>query len=75
MQGLAGRQANLLGVSPEFFERIVFANVFQKDVHDHIAEIHENPFRGRRAFDAERPMALLGEDAVDMSGNCPSLAL
>lgn len=74
MQGLAGRQTNLLGVSPEFFERIVFADVFQEYVHDHIAEIHQDPFRGRCAFDAERPVALLGEDAVDVSGNGASLA-
>ena len=53
----------------------MFADVFEEYVHDHIAEVHKDPFRGRRAFDAERPVALRGEDAVDVSRNRPSLAL
>lgn len=53
----------------------MFTDVLQENVHDHIAEIHEDPFRGRRAFDAERPVTLRGENSVDVIRNRPSLAL
>jgi hypothetical protein len=52
----------------------VFADVFLEDVHDDVAEVHENPFGGCRAFNAERPLALSRQEAVDVSGDCPSLA-
>ena len=53
----------------------MLSDVLQENVHDHVSEIHEDPFRGRRAFDAQRPVTLSGKDAVDVIRNCPGLAL
>jgi hypothetical protein len=72
---MAGRDADLLGVSPQPLERIVLTDVLQEDVHHHVAEVHQNPFRGRCAFDAERPLALSRQEAIDVGGDRSSLAL
>jgi hypothetical protein len=68
-------ETDLLGVSPQFFKGVMFTNVFQENVDDHIAEIHKNPFRGARAFNAERAMALSGQNSVNVVRNRSSLAL
>jgi hypothetical protein len=53
----------------------VLTDVFEKNVHHHVGEVHEDPFRGCRAFDTERFFPLSRQDAVDVSSNRPSLAL
>ena len=53
----------------------MLTDVFEENVYDYVAEIHEDPFRGRRAFDAQRVMTLRGENSVDVIRNRPGLAL
>ena len=72
---MLGWKADFFGVPPQFFEGIMFTDVFQKNVDDHVAKIHENPFCRAGAFNAERPMALSGQNSVDVVRNCSSLAL
>lgn len=72
---MLGWKADFLGVPPQFFEGIMFTDVFQKNVDDHIAEIHKNPFRRAGAFNAERSMALSGQNSVNVVRNRSSLAL
>ena len=52
----------------------MLANVLLKDVGHHVAEVHDDPFRGRRPFDAQRSVTLGAEHITDMIGNRPSLA-
>ena len=68
-------KTDFLGVAPQFFKGVMVTDVFQENVDDHIAEIHENPFCGSRAFNAERAMALSGQNSVHVVRNRSSLAL
>lgn len=52
----------------------MLANIPQKNVDDHIAEVHEHPFRRRTAFSAEREVPLTGEDSVDVVCDSPNLS-
>ncbi len=51
----------------------MLANISQKNMDDHIAEVHEHPFRRRGAFSAEREVPLTGEDSVDVVCDSPNL--
>ena len=51
----------------------MLANIPQKNMDDHIAEVHEHPFRRRGAFSAEREVPLTGEDSVDVVCDSPNL--
>ncbi len=68
-------ETDFLGVPPQLFKGVMFTDIFQENVDDHIAEIHEDPFRGSRAFNAERAMALSGQNSVHVVRNRSSLAL
>lgn len=53
----------------------MFTDVFQENVDDHIAEIHEDPFRGAGSFNAQRSVTLSRKDSIDVIRNRSSLAL
>ena len=53
----------------------MFTDIFLENVHDHIAEIHKNPFCGAGPFNAERVMALGGQNSADVVRYRSSLAL
>jgi hypothetical protein len=72
---VSGREADPFGVPPEPFERIVLADILEENVHDHVPEVHEDPFRGGRTFDAERSVSLCGENAVDVIRDRAGLTL
>jgi len=51
----------------------VLADILQKNVDNHIAEVHEHPFRRRGAFSAERQVPLTGKESVDVARDSPNL--
>lgn len=68
-------KTHFLGVSPQLFQGVVFTDIFLENVDDHIAEIHKNPFCRAGPLNAERAMALVGQNAADVVRYRSSLAL
>ena len=50
-------------------------DILPENMDDDIAEVHQNPLGGPRAFDAQRFGAGAREDVVDMVGNGTRLAI
>ena len=48
-----------VGFLPEAFQIIEFALFLAKDVHDHVAVVHQHPAAVRLAFDRDRQPAVL----------------
>ena len=63
------------GVSPEAFQAVEFALVFNEHVHHDVDEIHQDPIRNAAAFDVFRlATAFFEQSLLDRIGDRQGLA-
>lgn len=51
------RGVDRMGVAPQAFQVVISSGRFGKNMHNKVAVIHENPFGGIIAFDADRKLS------------------
>lgn len=68
------RQIDRFGVTPEALELVISPGGFGKDMDEEIAVIHQNPFGGIVALDADRKLAGLLQLLFDFVADGAALA-